>query len=226
MEGAFGEYLQALEPSETLIALTKAMFKNAWDQRSAQAQAGLTALKRDVTKIEKQIDGLLDRIVEASLPSVITAYEKRLAKLEREKLVTQEKLAKKAEPAHSFDQLFELACQFLANPWKLWASGQFTLQRTVLKLAFAERIAYCRKTGLRTPETTLPFKVLEGLDGQKCLMAERQGFEPWVPVKGQRFSRPPRSTTPAPLRGDLEGAFNGLCRARQGVLHCFIQEIA
>ncbi len=34
-------------------------------------------------------------------------------------------------------------------------------------------------------------------------MAERQGFEPWVPVKAQRFSRPPRSTTPAPLRGGL-----------------------
>ena len=31
-------------------------------------------------------------------------------------------------------------------------------------------------------------------------MAERVGFEPTDPVKGQRFSRPPRSTTPAPLR--------------------------
>ena len=38
-------------------------------------------------------------------------------------------------------------------------------------------------------------------------VAERQGFEPWVPVKGQRFSRPPRSTTPAPLRG-ADGAHN------------------
>ena len=27
--------------------------------------------------------------------------------------------------------------------------------------------------------------------------AERQGFEPWVPVRVQRFSRPSRSTTPA-----------------------------
>jgi hypothetical protein len=35
------------------------------------------------------------------------------------------------------------------------------------------------------------------------VMAERQGFEPWEPVKAQRFSRPPRSTTPAPLRGGL-----------------------
>ena len=28
-------------------------------------------------------------------------------------------------------------------------------------------------------------------------IAERQGFEPWVPVRVQRFSRPSRSTTPA-----------------------------
>jgi hypothetical protein len=31
-------------------------------------------------------------------------------------------------------------------------------------------------------------------------VAERQGFEPWVGSPPQRFSRPPRSTTPAPLR--------------------------
>src|SRR6478609_7686779 len=30
-------------------------------------------------------------------------------------------------------------------------------------------------------------------------MAEREGFEPSVPVRVQRFSRPSRSTTPAPL---------------------------
>lgn len=32
-------------------------------------------------------------------------------------------------------------------------------------------------------------------------LAERQGFEPWDPRKGQRISSPPRSTTPAPLQG-------------------------
>src|SRR3569623_2325903 len=31
-------------------------------------------------------------------------------------------------------------------------------------------------------------------------MAEREGFEPSEPLRAQRFSRPPRSTTPAPLR--------------------------
>ena len=31
-------------------------------------------------------------------------------------------------------------------------------------------------------------------------MADREGFEPWVGLHAQRFSRPPRSTTPAPVR--------------------------
>ena len=35
----------------------------------------------------------------------------------------------------------------------------------------------------------------------RAFVAERQGFEPWVGLHPQRFSRPPRSTTPAPLRG-------------------------
>ena len=36
-------------------------------------------------------------------------------------------------------------------------------------------------------------------------VAERVGFEPTVPVKAQRFSRPPRSTAPAPLRMSPHG---------------------
>ena len=32
------------------------------------------------------------------------------------------------------------------------------------------------------------------------IMAERQGFEPWVLLPAHRFSKPTRSTTPASLR--------------------------
>ena len=49
-------------------------------------------------------------------------------------------------------------------------------------------------------------------------MAERVGFEPTVLLLVQRFSRPPRSTTPAPLRMcglAFEALFNGLCARLQ-----------
>ncbi len=200
LEDEFAAFLQELQPSEGLFALTKAMFKSAWDQRMVQAQAGIATIKRDVAKLDKQIEGLLDRIVETSTPSVVTAYEKRLAKLEREKLIFQEKLTNGPKPTKSFDELFELACQFLASPCKLWKTGQLTLQRTVLKLAFAERISYCRKTGLRTPDLALPFKALGGTQMQQCVMAEAQGFEPWEDFHPRRFSRPVHSTTLPSLR--------------------------
>ena len=35
-------------------------------------------------------------------------------------------------------------------------------------------------------------------------LAEGVGFEPTVDLHPQRFSRPPRSTTPAPLQKELE----------------------
>ena len=177
LEGDFAEVVRALQPSEGLYALVKAMFKDVWAQRMAQAESMLHGLKREAVQVDKKIESLLDRLVETENPRVIAAYEKRLSKLETDKLVLAEKQQNGVKPAHSFDDLFELATSFLANPWKLWESGQLTLKRTVLKLAFYERIAYCWNQGLRTPKTTLPFKVLEGLHIGKCEMADRQSAE-------------------------------------------------
>ena len=104
------------------------MFKIAWQQRLEQAEGLVQVLKRDTAKIDKQIEGLLERIVEANHPKVIGAYETRLIKLEQDKLVLDEKLQKNGQTVHSFDEMFELACKFLANPWKLWPCRKSTGQ--------------------------------------------------------------------------------------------------
>lgn len=44
---------------------------------------------------------------------------------------------------------------------------------------------------------------VKGAEQREEKMAESQGFEPWVPVKVQRFSRPSRSTAPATLHTHL-----------------------
>lgn len=72
-------------------------------------------------------------------------------------------------------------------------------------------VSFCGKTGILAPQALRdnePIRVLippffarrsESLRF-RTFFAERQGFEPWVPVRAQRFSRPPRSTTPASFR--------------------------
>ena len=104
------------------------------------------------------------------------------------------------KPIRSFEDMFEHACQFLANPWKIWNNGDLAQRRTVLKLAFSERQYYCRKEGLRTQKTTLPFNMLGGIPESEGVMAEAQGFEPWEDFHPRRFSRPVHSTTLPSLR--------------------------
>ncbi len=78
-------------------------------------------------RVDKKIESLLDRLVETENPRVIAAYEKHPSKLETDKLVLAEKQLNGVKPVHSFDDLLDLATNFLASPWKLWESGQLTL---------------------------------------------------------------------------------------------------
>ena len=202
IEGQFGEVLQSLRPAAQTASLFKELFFKAWDERGSRAEDIAKALRDDLRKTEKQIEQLLDRIVESSTASVIAAYERRIAQLEKDKLIIAEKLRGNAFPKHDSGAQFERAFRFLENPQELWASEAPEHKKLVLKLTFADRLAYCRNEGFRTPKTTLPFKALEAVAGEKCKMAEREGFEPSIPLRVCRFSRPVLSTTQPPLRTD------------------------
>jgi hypothetical protein len=143
------------------------MFKKAWDQRSAQAVAIGIACEREITAIEKHISKLLDRIVDGTSEAVIGAYEKKIAELERSKLVLAERRSSVGQPRGTFEQLFELAIHFLSSPSKIWNLGSLEYKKLVLRLTFADHLAYCPESGFRTPKTSLPFKLLEGIGGSE-----------------------------------------------------------
>lgn len=177
IEGAFEDVVRSLQPTENLMKLASLMFQDAWQQRRAQAEESVAALKRQMAGIEKKITEALDRIVESSSSTVIAAFEKRIETLEGEKLLLAEKVSRGVPGKDAYQEFFELAMSFLASPYKLWEKGDFVLKRTVLRLAFSERVAYNRKTGLRTPKTALPFKVLTALGRGENLMAHPARFE-------------------------------------------------
>jgi len=165
LEGEFETLLRGLTPTKSLFAHVKALFIDARDQHIAQAKAAGAHMTAELRKLDKQITQLLDRIVDTASPSVIAAYERRIEALEKNKLLLQEKLSEQPTPRRTYDGILEHTLAFLANPCKLWCSERFEHKRTVLKLAFAERLAYCPNGGYRTPKTTLPFRVLGGSYG-------------------------------------------------------------
>lgn len=178
IEGEFETLLQDVAPSETLFRIARRMFADLWAHRAQQAETQAKAMTAQLAKVEKQVAQLLERILDASLPSVISAYEEKISRLEEEKLLIREKMASARRPASSFDKTLRTALDFLANPWKLWKSERLEDKQTVLKLAFADRLRYTRKSGFRTADLSMPFKILTQVSGARSLMADRGGFEP------------------------------------------------
>jgi len=172
VESDFQALLTSVVPSRSLLDLAGAMFKDAWAQRSQQARQLAASFKAEAVKTEKEVEKLLDRIVQANSESVVRAYEKRVATLERHALVMREKAEAVGEPTKSFDELFELGIAFLSSPAKLWASGKLEYRKLVLKLTFGERLAYSVETGFRTPKMSFPFKALSEFGSAFKQMAE------------------------------------------------------
>jgi len=177
IDAAFTEVMQSLEPSKGLVAVIKAMLNDAWTQRMTQAKTVKDIIKRDIAQLDKQLDGLLDRVVESNNPTVINAYEKKIGKLERDKLVLVDKMDQKSKPKYTPEEIFELSMVFLANPWIIWKNGDLTLKKTVLRLVFKAPLAYSRESGFRTPQTSVIFRFLDDLK-EKCKMVPRRGTNP------------------------------------------------
>ena len=188
-----------MQPRRELLEVSKAIFKDMWDQRILQASEMAKAYKSDIAKLEKKIEGLLDRIVDASSDSIVSAYEKRISSMQREVLVLEEKSVTTHQPRGTFEQVFEPVFRFLASPSKIWRSGRFEWQKLVLKLTFAEELAYVRNEGFRTPKTTLPFNMLGEKTMHECKMADREGFEPSIRLPVYTRSRRAPSATRPPV---------------------------
>ncbi|MEO1243769.1 MAG: recombinase family protein [Pseudomonadota bacterium] len=178
MEDEFGALLEGVKPTQKLIRLVLAMFKKGWELQAAQTESVRQTSRQKIGEIDNQVSGLLDRIVEATNTRVVAAYEKKIDDLEKEKLILKEKLEVEAMEHRPFNEMFELAMRFLANPCILWNSDKFEHKRIALNLVFSERLAYCRNEGFRTPVLALPFKALGNVYGGNRELVSPEGFEP------------------------------------------------
>ena len=177
IEGEFEALLQTAQPKASVVALATAMFKELWARRHANQAEAKKALAGELERIERQIDGTVERIVETSVPAVLRALEKKVEALEAEKLLVAEKLANSGQSQGSFDLRLRTALEFLANPWQLWKNGMLEDRRAVLKLTFADRLRYKRGEGFRTANLALPFKVLGDFFSGEMGMAHPTRFE-------------------------------------------------
>jgi DNA invertase Pin-like site-specific DNA recombinase len=177
IETAFEEILKSLAPTQDLVTIAEAEFRDAWADETARADARRVEMRNELVEIDRKIEPLLDRIVETDSRTIASALERRVEELEERKLLLKEKIETVGTPKRGYDETFRTAIEFLANPWNLWASDRMEDKRMTVKLAFAESLRYSRKEGFRTPKTSLPFKVLGRITSALGEMARPERFE-------------------------------------------------
>ena len=170
LEDGFAEILKKMEPAHGLFELAKAMLRDAWNMRLVIAHNEKEALRKQLKDLNRQLENMLDRIVEANSASVVSAYETRIEKLERDKIVLQERITKSIPPKGRLEDCIELSLKFLSSPWNIWKNGDFALRQTVLRLAFSEPLRYSLDGVYGTPEYSFPFRYLGGFSGSKSEM--------------------------------------------------------
>ena len=189
IESEFETLLKQLTPTSNLMAAASDMFETLWDHREATQHARRKTLEQESNNNRRKIDQLLDRIVDADSPLVAKALEKRIDELQSRQHVIEEKMSRCGRPIRSYDEMYRTALQFLAQPHKMWAHGRFEDKRAVLKLTFTDRLTYVRNEGYRTPDLSLPFRLLGDDFGQKVEMVAKGGIEP--PTQGFSVFDPP-----------------------------------
>ena len=102
-------------------------------------------MKAELSQNEQKIAQLMDRLVEADSESVIRAYEKRIGDPETDRVIIRELIEKCGTPLAPYEETFKHPMTFLANRWKIWKNGSAEHRQTVLKLAFADQLAYDRE---------------------------------------------------------------------------------
>jgi site-specific DNA recombinase len=154
------------------------MFRDLWAAKLETIEQDRSSIKRQLDQTDRKFQQLIDRLVDTDNQTLKGAYETRLKEIEEQKVFLAEKLAETGQPRTPFREAYRTAFDFLANPWNLWQSDRLEDKRSVLKLVFADRLAYVRNQGYRTTKSALPFKALGGLFDAKSEMAIPEGLEP------------------------------------------------
>lgn len=178
IQDEFATLLGRIVAEKNIFVMAARMFEELWRRQQANAALRAKALSEELTRIERQIENHVERLVATNLPAVSRALEEKIGKLEKERLLASERVAGAKRLEGTFEARFRTALSFLASPCNLWDSGSLEDRRAVLKLTFPSLLRYKRGDGFRTPDLALPFKVLGHLASGEMEMARPKGFEP------------------------------------------------
>jgi len=185
LEAQVGDLIKELQPNELLPVIGMDMFKEAWLKFQSIVDNHRKTINASISALEDDIEKLVSRLIETDNQTIIKAIEKKISKLEQDKLVLIEQRDNTSKPKRDFASQARTAIEFILNPYNTWVNGDFYTRRVVLKLGFGDHLHYHKETGARTKGLPYLFEVIQGFskgengeDTPMCEMVRMAGLEP------------------------------------------------
>ncbi len=150
VDAEFVKLLQSIYPKPGAIRLAKAVVLELWEHKVGSLEQQQRSLETKLKETRRQVDVLAGRVVKAVDERVISAYEEQIAKYRSEGDLLQERMKGLGVSSVSFETALEVVLNFLENPLVIWEKRDINAKRVVLKLLFAERLAFHPKFGFET----------------------------------------------------------------------------
>jgi len=178
LDDDFRELLKTVYPKSGAIQLAKAVLLDLWEKRLQTLDGQQARLERQLVDIKKQIDVLSDRVVRAMDEKLARVYEEHIIRSQRESEDLQEKLRSLGVSSVSFETALEVVFGFLKNPVVIWETEDINAKRLVLKLVFAEKLAYHPDLGFETAQKSKFVGLFETISANDSQDVEMPGVEP------------------------------------------------
>jgi site-specific DNA recombinase len=154
VEKDFKKLVKKIIPSSKVLDMSSAILKELWEEKSKQADQKQSGNSMEIKTIDKQIAFFMERITEATTPTVISYYESEIEKLSNNKVILESALARQKYTNKQFIEATTFVFDKLKNPQEQWASPNYFDQRTFLNLYFENGLTYDREKGFS--KTKLP----------------------------------------------------------------------
>lgn len=194
VHGEFEAILSTSRLEEGKIALSRAIFMDAWHNLASQDNQYGQSLQQELSLIDEKIDTLVERISSASNETLISTYEEKVTKLSNRKTEIDEVLKTPKYTEAQFGTALNKVYNALENPISLWNSDNLEDKRTVLYMFFENGLDYRYKEGFGTANFSDGINLLRDSAEGKIPDVEMRGNEP----RSEKIN-PAQSTVIAPM---------------------------
>lgn len=177
VDAEFEKLLQSVVPKQEALALAKVIALDVWKDKIKGLENQQVRLEKGLQETRRQIEVLSARVARAMDERLVDVYEQQILGARNEAEVLQEKLKNLGVSTVDFGTAFEGVLSFLENPLFIWAEKNINAKRLVMRLVFAEKLAFHPELGFETAQKSLLIGLFEQFSTKKSQDVEVRRVE-------------------------------------------------